>query len=218
MGGRERGIIFTGANVRAIMAGRKTQTRRVIRGAPTDAVWHCDRRDGKLWFVTDGGSPSLPVRPGFMVGDRLWVREAWQEFLLSEHPPGRPLGPAGRFGIPVEMAKGNVSHVAYRADGEWPDHPEMGKARWRSPLHMERRFSRLTLAVTDVRVERLQDISCADAIAEGIPPAANSTTIDYDTPDPRDAYRDLWNSIHGPAAWDANPWVAAITFVPETRP
>ena len=84
--------------------------------------------------------------------------------------------------------------------------------QWRSPIHMPRWASRLTLIVTDVRVERIQDISEADAQAEGCHVYASSATIDCDTPDPRQEYRRLWNSLHGPDAWDANPWVAAIRF------
>ena len=206
----ERPLIFSAPMVLALLAGRKTQTRRLIRGAPHDAGWFCDRRDSKLWFVADGGAPSLPVRVGVAAGDRLWVREAWQEFLLSEHPPGRKIGPHGRFGIPTEMAKGNISHVAFRADGEWPDHPEMGAARWRSPIHMPRWASRLSLAVTDVRVQRLQDISEADALAEGVERLQFPERGDWGWPQAR--YRDLWNGIHGADAWDRNPWVAAISF------
>ena len=77
---------------------------------------------------------------------------------------------------------------------------------------MPRWASRLTLIVTDVRVQRLQDITAADAIAEGCHVYASSATIDCDTPDPRQEYRRIWNSIHGPEAWAANPWVAALTF------
>jgi hypothetical protein len=69
-----------------------------------------------------------------------------------------------------------------------------------------------TPTVTDVRVQRLQDISAADAIAEGCHVYASSATIDCDTPDPRQEYRRLWNDLHGPDAWAANPWVAALTF------
>ena len=66
--------------------------------------------------------------------------------------------------------------------------------------------------MTNVRVQRLHDISEADAIAEGCHVYARSATIDCDTPDPRQEYRRLWNSLHGPDAWDANPWVAVLTF------
>jgi len=102
--------------------------------------------------------------------------------------------------------------VVLRADGEMPNHPEHGRALWRPSIYMPRWASRLTLLVTDVRVQRLQDISEADAIAEGIIPTANSQTIDCATERPSDGFRALWNSIHGPEAWDANPWVAAISF------
>jgi hypothetical protein len=75
------------------------------------------------------------------------------------------------------------------------------------PIHMPRRYSRLTLYVTDVRVERLQDISKEDARAEGCPARGGDDGLD-----PRGWYRDLWDSINGPGAWDENQWVAAYTF------
>jgi hypothetical protein len=84
--------------------------------------------------------------------------------------------------------------------------------RGRPSIHMPRWASRLTLDVSAVRVQRLQEISSADAIAEGIPAPANSSTIDCETPDPRDAFRSLWESIHGKGAWEANPWIAAVSF------
>ena len=90
---------------------------------------------------------------------------------------------------------------------------------WQPSIHMNRWASRILLEVTGVRVERLQDISCADAIAEGIIAAANSQTIDCDTPDPRDEFRGLWDCINGRPrkdgtdfSWNANPWVWVIEF------
>lgn len=185
----DKPILFSAPMIRALLDGRKTQTRRVYK--PREGRWGIDRR--------------------FAPGDRLWVRETWQEFLASEFPPGRTFGPRGDFGIPAERTKGNVSYVAYRADGDFPPHPEDGIAVWRSPIHMPRKFSRLTLIVEAVKVERLQDISEEDAIAEGVfVPEAQ-----YAQQGPRApvlAYAALWDSINGACAWEANPWCVALTF------
>jgi len=175
----DRPIIFSAPMVRALLDGRKTQTRRVLKPQPDS------RGRGFL-------DSKLPYSPG----DRLWVREAFWTCeacgYLNHAVGANNSGTAGR-------------HCCASCDALLP------KAK-RSPIHMPRWASRLTLTVTDVRVQRVQDISAADAIAEGIAPAANSMTIDCDTLNPRDSFASLWNSIHGPGAWDANPWVAAITF------
>lgn len=136
-----------------------------------------------LWHFIEGQG-DLGICPYGQPGDRLWVREA----CMSD---------PDRFTI-------------YRAD--WERYNVCDTMRWRPSIHMPRWASRLTLTVTAVRVERLQEISCADAIAEGIAPAANSQTIDCDTPDPRDEFHALWDRLHGEGAWDANPEVVAITF------
>ena len=194
--------IFSGPMVRAFLEGRKTMTRRLLYRPTKNAM--------SVRFLRDYSPPSaleLPpnmnwtlsgwekVRPG----DRLWVREAC---------------------VTIGMGHGfDVTHwphgtCAYLADGkgEWYDRAKAAGAKSRPSIHMPRWASRLTLLVTDVRVQRLQEISSADAIAEGCPPYANSATIDCDTSNPRDDFKGLWNSIHGPDAWDANPWVAAISF------
>jgi hypothetical protein len=138
----------------------------------------------------------------YSVGDRLWCREAFS------------------YGWPVEgnhqLPECNQEHaITYRADGNQP----FGGGKWKSPIHMPRWASRLTLIVTDVRVQRLQDISNEDAIAEGTEPHGHAFTGYGKQSDvwmaPYYSFAILWTSIHGPDAWDANPWVAAISF--ETR-
>jgi len=136
-------------------------------------------------------------------GDRLWVREAWSKAdpcLLG----GRPQ--------PV---------IFYRANN---NRPLWAEARWRSPYHMFRRDSRITLELTDVRVQRLQEISEEDAIAEGVIGTEHdlATCADGSTDShfeqvlmlsPREAYAALWDSINGKRApWASNPWVWALTF------
>jgi hypothetical protein len=184
----DRPIIFSAPMIRALLDGRKTQTRRIYRVPPGSYV-----EQGRIWAMTDGcphGDAALPYAPG----DRLWCKEVWG-LGISDH------GDCPRY-------KATLDYMC----GDKIVSPHEGPFAWKSPRFMPKRFSRLTLLVTDVRVQRLQEISSADAIAEGCPPYANSATIDCDTPNPRDDFKRLWNGIHGPDAWDANPWVAAITF------
>jgi hypothetical protein len=201
----DRPIIFSAPMVRALLDGRKTQTRRVLGNSGPG------RGRSNIFSAQIGWSDSYVLDPGnanwrerdtpYAPGDRLWVREAWRFDAEWDDCP------------PREFDGADAIH--YEADGETRLHlwgNPFTPGRLRPPIHMPRWASRLTLLVTDVRVQRLQEISSADAIAEGCPPYANSATIDCDTPNPRDDFKRLWNGIHGPDAWDANPWVAAITF------
>lgn len=172
----DRPIIFSAPMVRALLAGRKTQTRRLA------------------------SSPLAKVQPG----DRIWVREA---HALSANPDLKPW---------------------YRLD-----HPEAKAAgprvdvKWRTSIHMPRWASRITLHVEAVRVERLQDISEADAEAEGVTPATEPPTAAalmtavgrgaVFMPH-RSAFANLWNSLHGPDAWDANPEVVVLQFRAARKP
>lgn len=199
-------ILFNAPMIRALLAGEKTETRRVLKPQP-----HLVSDGAATWIGTDGKGHVARYRPG----DRLWVRETWQEFLASELPPDRPRSLRGRFGIPSECAKGNVSYVTYRADGEMPPHPEMGEARWRPSIHMPRWASRLTLLVREVRIERLQDITEDGARAEG----AREPSLRLLCPDlaqaawsERQVFSRLWNHQYGPDAWEANPWVTVTGF------
>ncbi len=194
----DRLIIFSAPMVRALLDGRKTQTRRVLK-KPTwaqDAGWperimdECGL-DGRLsWF--DRNTGCLAELPIPQPGDRLYVREAWAPLsALTHNDPG-----------PTALAANGF----YRADESTID----GEiSRWRPSIHMPRWASRLTLHVTDVRVQRLQEISEDDAVAEGCPAQTDDELAGMEA---RGWFRDLWNSIYGPDAWDANPWVAAITF------
>lgn len=215
-------IIFSAPMVRAILEGRKTQTRRVVRGIPECArlvgytaesdqselahslgwfeeeacdLWPCNRADR---IRCPYGQP----------GDLLWVQETWQEFFHDELPGDRPAPVRGRMGIPSKPERHSV--VAYRADGEMPDHPEHGKALWKSPIHMPKWASRLTLSVTDVRVQRLQEITEEDVQAEGC------TGSPYGEQADAMLFPALWDSLNAERghSWDSNPWVWAITFEP----
>lgn len=218
----DRPILFSAPMIRALLEGRKTQTRRILsprnvsvmgqmwgRNSPwsglrfAEAESRGDTLAVPFWHPNDPPVPTedcgvYRLYPIWQPGDRLWVREAFA--IVGSVDPGWTLYRAN--GYEAECAR-------HGFDKPYPDE---SLASWRPSIHMPRWASRLTLLVTDVRVQRLQEISSADAIAEGCPPYANSATIDCDTSNPRDDFKRLWNSIHGPDAWDANPWVAAISF------
>lgn len=194
----DRPILFSAPMVRAILAGTKTQTRRVLKAEPPPGAQRviCPFRDERLqWAATDphdmeqgqlvlGEAPRCPYG---QPGDRLWVREAFM------HEPADYCWEAS-VSIPCKPAS-----TSYRADfGN-----EATGAGWKPSIHMPRALSRITLEITDVRVERLQDISDADAQAEG--PAGH--------PDgPWHAFRSLWTLINGAGAWESNPWVWVVSF------
>lgn len=221
----DRPILFSAPMVRALLDGRKTQTRRVLSGVPewcgTDRKpgYSCLTPPGHIEFrghypgdaEVEAGFGSKFIKLRFQKGDRLYVREAWRA--------ARSLDQVKPRDIPRDA---DIEHEATARS-----YAEIGlTGRQRPGIHMPRWASRLTLLVTEVRVERLQDCSEADAIAEGIveyePTNEDPAEFAYvDGGDiwnnARSAYQALWNSINGPGAWDANPWVVAITFTVEKR-
>lgn len=228
----ERGIIFSTPMVQALLAGRKTQTRRIIKKpAALDAL----AVFGPTMLLQPGCADLLPFAPG----DRLWVREAWSH--TGE----------GVWTIADARMRGR-GRVIYRAEHEEAKAPgPRVDARWWPSIHMPREFSRLTLLVTEVRAQRLQGISEEDAIAEGMlwqePTEADRqwardyaeenggdasidgvwlapgtrqgwgmTKAERDRPQwgptAAFAFRCTWESLHGPGSWEANPWVCVIHF------
>lgn len=191
----DRPILFSGPMVRALLEGRKTQTRRVIKGVQRNNCLTVRKptktKTGIEAHVIDAGEHGLlPYAPG----DRLWVREGFSGPYGCRNLPPRDWPNAG----PIwHWADGNPEH------GDWT-RPKPG-------IHMPRWASRLTLTVTDVRVQRLQDISEDDARAEGVQPYT-PTCPDDDTP-AADAFMDLWDSLNAERApWDSNPWVCAVSI------
>jgi hypothetical protein len=188
----DKPILMSGPMVRAILEDRKLMTRRVQKMAYDSC-----------------GDPIMPGDPRlpcpYPPGTRLWVRETWQEFFADEMP-GRNHGPDGRMGVPANPDR--KSYVYYRADGE-ATHSEHGAANWRPSIFMPRWASRLTLEVTEVRVQRVQDITHKDALAEGV---SYDVSLPDGSPVPR--FQKLWNSINQKRGygWDTNPWVWAYTF------
>jgi hypothetical protein len=217
-----RPILFSAPMVRAILDGSKTQTRRMITNASgafwDHAAWTPSiERGGITWRGKDGKGECRMNRkpPHGNPGDQLWVKETWRTLKQWDHVPPSSL-----------LAYDDPVPICYPADAlctiiqQDPD----AWGRNRSPIHMPRWASRLTLQITDIRVERLQDISEQDAIAEGIilpefaRQAAVRTCEINDIPNPRPAaatYKALWESINGPSSWGQNPFVWALTFTTE---
>lgn len=196
---KERPIIFSAPMVRAILSGAKTQTRRVMK-VRCHSI--CEGDDGKLWpwsedaeLAEDFWHPCPFGQPG----DRLWVRETWK------HIEG---------GAIYDASGGTIDafdpETIYRADRPNRYGP------WMSPIHMPRWASRITLEITDVRVERLQDISEADAVAEGCKPIRPELVQDGLIVRPGrsavEEFRLVWEQIHGGGSWEKNPWVWVIEF------
>ncbi|MDW3683895.1 hypothetical protein RA280_19535 [Cupriavidus sp. CV2] len=214
---KERPIRFSGAMVRAILDGRKTQTRQTMKPQPTAGL------DGWDWSwpipgknVTPGtfdrwrADAKNPLSPRYcpygQPGDRLWVREAFSGPYCMEARPGCAAIPPSKWG--------RSSRIWYWADGD-PSYGDWTKPR--PSIHMPRWASRILLEITGVCVERLNDCSEADARAEGIAPELDGWT-DYSNPscqmcvNPVDSYRTLWDSINGAGTWEANPWVWVVEF------
>ena len=181
---KESPILMSAPMVQAILAGWKTETRRVLKGAN-----HVSAGGIPLNFV---GSQIKEVPcPYGWIGDQLWVRETF----------ARDDEDGGLF-YRADVGSGNEADdwERNRLDG-------VARYRWRPSIHMPRAFSRITLIITDVFAERLQDISRGEAMAEGCPfpnIAAGS--------DPRMWFAGLWDQINGPGSWDTNPWVWVVKF------
>ena len=228
----ERPILFADPMVRAILDDRKTQTRRLLKPQPVvgRADWTRITPDDAGWLQNDNGTWRYdgirdgkrfafagPYRcPYGHPGDRLWVRETFKPIASGE----------------VKHGYGEVRYgYAYRADGatRWNDRttkihdlsgqPPTGPMQfqqrpWKPSIHMPHRASRITLEVTDVRVERLQDITYADAAKEG---AEQAPDFRYGLSHPmamnrRAGFAQLWEQINGEGSWGANPWVWVVEF------
>jgi len=208
---KERPILFSAPMVRAILAGTKTQTRRALRVQPPPATFqvstwhHPNPRPHFYAWEQPSGLESVQIAAGWcypcpygQTGDRLWVRETWGYDWYDD-------GQSKAWKRPV-----------YRADiGAQPlDNGE--PTPWKPSIHMPRCVSRITLAITGVRVERLRDINEEDAQAEGaervdpvwpIPHSRETCRASH-----RAGFRQLWQSINGADSWDANPWVWVVEF------
>ena len=225
---KERPILFSAPMVRALLAGTKTQTRRVLKTQPAAVErWkHGERTDdtsaryavlrddaGKGW--ANCGPFGCPYGE---LGDRLWVRETFYAWGRWETRFSAKKGRDEWHFIDLTLECGKS--YAYAADGLQPQpmggRREAGAApRWwkRPAIHMPRAASRLMLEITGVRVEQLRSISNDDAYDEGVVNWAAEVVKDGNKfPSAQRAFRALWESINGAESWEANPWVWAITF------
>lgn len=200
----ERPIIFNSEMVRAILDGRKTQTRRIVKPKliqPVEGAYFDKYNNGPQWnWWTHDNKQCLEqiVKCPFgKVGDRLWVREAFCCFDEDWRYPGRP----------HDIKEGPWRNILYCSD---EPNSRKSKVLWRPSIHMPRWASRITLEITNIRVERLQDISEDDAKAEGV----NTFTED---PNCLNRYRvgfeHIWQVIYGVDSRLSNPWVWAIDFL-----
>lgn len=197
---KERPILFGAPMIRAILNGTKTQTRRPWK-MPRGCGWYSDlggEREG--WFVDHGQPWWLHVTesrcPYGQPGDRLWVRETWAHGIHA-----------------MAAVRDQDGPFVYAATDR--DEQRLGD-RWRPSIHMPRAASRITLELTGVRVERLQDISEADALAEGIVRASGGFGLPagehFHATDPRQSYLSLWEAINGRGSVEVNPWVWVVEF------
>lgn len=201
---KERPILFNGAMVRALLDGSKTQTRRAVKSKFEIDYLPLDL-DGAIWPHNSTYSDAFEEQPMpcpyGQPGDQLWVREAWRAPLAFEltKPNGIPKG----------------SPIVFQADGAG-SLPHCNAGKLRPSMFMPRWASRLTLEIISVRVEQLQAISEADAIADGIDPTEAKTTLAsigmQDISGPVAEYSVLWEQINGTGSWDANPWVWVVEF------
>ncbi|ENH0727020.1 hypothetical protein ABVS57_000123 [Escherichia coli] len=209
---REKGLIFNSEMVRAILDGRKTQTRRPVKFPVLDKNLGCELAGNELAGELSAGNylNSAFGKPG----DRVWVRETWGVVSHELDEDGRiqPWTPNRPATAIHEMPFGNgyySGHAIYAADGDftWGDDDgyEDGRSCWRPSIHMPKAASRILLEITDVRVERLRSMSQDDARAEGVIAASGPMEAGL-------AFRELWDSIYGEESWKANPWVWVIEF------
>lgn len=215
---KERPILFQGPMIRAVLEGRKTQTRRLVNlrefGESTTRGYQWTFRDRRARWQDLCHADMIARCPYGAPGDQLWVREAFTHIT------------------------GNGIRVHYRADGEPTDSggrvlpTEPGLRRWSPSIHMPRKASRLQLDVTEIRIERLQSISKQDAIAEGAqrfegladpspyPSSGNNWSMESPTShrqclgSPQTAFGNFFIKLHGQDVWDANPWVWVVGFKP----
>ncbi|HIB5334629.1 TPA: hypothetical protein ACWW19_003027 [Klebsiella quasipneumoniae subsp. similipneumoniae] len=202
----ERGMIFNAEMVRAILDGRKTQTRRPIKWKQTRFTEIGEREDGSKWPWSEDAEHAFDFWhpcPFGSVGDRIWVRETFQ-------------GPLFDFDLMDSYCKDSTpfeksEFCVYKADGvpapEFYDADDELHCCWRPSIHMPRWASRILLEITGVRVERLKSISDRDALREGC------STADMKSGDcVADVFARLWASIYGDESWNSKPWVWVIEF------
>lgn len=188
---KERPILFSAPMVRAILDGTKTQTRRIVK---SEIV--LDWLDAAKFNPEFVAHPENDMCAHGKIGDLLWVRETWRGWVRIN-----PLNESPKYGVARYVpAKLECNKLDYKATSQEDDEP------YRPSIHMPRWASRINLEITNIRVERLQDISEEDAKAEGVILSVDGLF------NHREEFYSLWQSINGPESWDSNPWVWVIEF------
>jgi hypothetical protein len=213
-------ILFSTPMVQAILDGRKTQTRRIINNIHPNSKFHPDLNLLGYTFVEPDGKIKVPemasvIQGKYKVGDVLWVREKFRRL--------------------VDCESGKFHSFSYYADMPEEFHKQYPH-KWKPSIHMPKAACRLFLEITNVRVERLQDISNEDAVAEGVISRVNHpinvfsksfvTYYDYISKafpsfgviNAKSSFASLWQSINGDESWNANPWVWVVELKKTTEP
>lgn len=212
---KTRPILFSVPMIRALLEGRKTQTRRALKNPSlwaTDVQLQCAQ-------ISPRQCSELAAKhcPYGVIEDRLWVRESWRvgKRWDSTAPRNLPIR-----GLTVMFATGgsaaNDDHGQYVLDESYPKTLPDWAGKVRPGMFMPRWASRLTLRVSDVRIERLQEIEESDAEAEGAETAWGNVGAD-ERPTYVAGFRRVWEEINGKGSWEANPWVWALSFTVEKR-
>ncbi|MEC7121100.1 MAG: hypothetical protein VXW65_14530 [Pseudomonadota bacterium] len=192
---KSRPMIFSAPMVRAILAGQKTQTRRVFKDANKFETDCEPVLYGDFWRIYDSwgdGVKDLKCPYG-VVGDRLWVREGYAVVPRTAFARSDVFQKVSEF----DREKAFVYRACFDRS--------KGDIAWETPLFMPRAASRIELEITNIRVERVQDISEADAIAEGVEQGYGLRHVGF--------YQDIWDSINGKKhPWSDNPWVWVVEF------
>jgi hypothetical protein len=189
-------ILFSTQMVQAILEGRKTQTRRVINNIHPDSEFHPDLNLLGYTFVEPDGKIKVPemasvIQGKYKVGDVLWVREKFRRL--------------------VDCRSGRFHSFEYYADMPEAFHKQFPH-KWKPSIHMPKAACRLFLEITNVRVERLHDISEEDAIAEGVNYVWYDEKRNIKIQSAKSLFNELWSSINGADSWNANPWVWVVEF------
>lgn len=221
---KERPILFSAPMVRAILDGQKTQTRRVVKPRGRNSLFAVEADGSPAWsdsYILDPGNDEWRMRdcPYGQLGDRLWVRET---VACGACAPGKPSHWSPSFWRREQGTPSNPNGLWYAADGLAPERPITERGKWTPAIHMPRWASRILLEIASVRVERLNDCSEADALAEGVRETSLGD-LHMIGPDgcgalPRAAapplvlWEFLWRNINGDTSWEANPWVWVVEF------